>query len=78
MGAEYAFGSNWSIKAEYLHLDFGNSTYQSPCVDAACIVNFNNVGIPLGAYATTVRAREEIVRVGLNYTFGAAPVVARY
>ena len=78
VGAEYAFGGNWSIKAEYLHLDFGNSTYQSPCVDAACVVNFNNVGIPLGAYATTVRAREEIVRVGLNYTFGAAPVVARY
>lgn len=78
VGAEYALGSNWSIKAEYLHLDFGHSTYQSPCVDTACVTNFNAIGVALPTYATTVRAREEIVRVGLNYTFGAAPVVARY
>jgi outer membrane immunogenic protein len=76
-GVEWAFMSNWSFKAEFLHLDFGSFSYQSPCVDAACVASFTGAGLPLGAWSTSVRARENIVRFGVNYRFGG-PVVANY
>jgi len=74
-GAEYAFAPNWSVKAEYLYVDFGTRTYYSPLVATiapAAVGNGYN-------WTTTVRERDNIVRVGLNYKFNwAAPVVAKY
>jgi outer membrane immunogenic protein len=66
-GLAYAFSNNWSAKVEYLYLDFGTYTYLSPIVVP-----------PISFYATDVHAREQIVRVGLDYKFDWAPVVAKY
>jgi outer membrane immunogenic protein len=74
-GGEYAFAPNWSVKVEYLYVDLGTQTYRSPLVAA---VAPNAVG-PNYSWSTSVRERENIVRVGLNYRFNwAAPVVAKY
>lgn len=64
-GIEYAFVNNWSIKAEYLYVDLNrhNATATGPGV----------APVPF-----TTRWTDNIARVGLNYRFGAQPVVARY
>jgi len=70
-GIEWATGSNWSIKAEYLHLDFGSFDYLSPCTNVAYCKSGNSgqaVG-EAGSWSTSVRAREDVVRVGVNYRF---------
>jgi outer membrane immunogenic protein len=66
-GFEYAMTRNWSVKGEYLYLDFGN---------------LNAVGVLTPAfagftYANSTHLTANIARVGVNYHFGA-PVVARY
>jgi outer membrane immunogenic protein len=54
-GVEFALTSNWTAKAEYLHVDLGNF----------------NCGFNCGATPTNnVSSREEIVRAGVNYKFG--------
>jgi outer membrane immunogenic protein len=59
-GIEKLFTRNWSVKAEYLYLDFGNHTFQvTPTT------------------FTRIHARDNIVRLGINYHFDPA-VVARY
>ncbi len=61
-GMEYALNNLWSIKAEYLYLNFGSFTYTSPLVAPA--------GVAAGyTWTTTVAPREHIVRVGANYNF---------
>jgi outer membrane immunogenic protein len=73
-GAEWAFASGWSVKAEYLYVDLGNLSYANACVTPGICV----VGLPTPAsYQTGLTAHENIVRVGFNYHFGG-PVVARY
>lgn len=66
-GIEYAVGSNWSVKGEYLYAHFAGKTVQG--VMAA----------PPGAITPFVFSDTDlhIGRVGLNYRFGG-PVVARY
>jgi outer membrane immunogenic protein len=66
-GAEYAFSSNWSVKAEYLFVSLERST--STGLDT----RFNP---PLQLFADT-RNDFHIARVGVNYRFGG-PVVAKY
>lgn len=79
-GAEWALGSNWSIKAEYLHLDFGSFNYLSSCTPVA--ICRGGGGIPVGesgSWLTSVRARDDVFRLGVNYRFGlGGPVIARY
>jgi outer membrane immunogenic protein len=62
-GVEYAFLPNWSVKAEYLYLNFGSNSYLSPLVAAS--VPF----APGYAWATTARERDHVARVGVNYKF---------
>jgi outer membrane immunogenic protein len=62
-GVEYAFLPNWSVKGEYLYLDFGTNKYLSPLVAAS--VPF----APGYAWATSAREREHVARVGVNYKF---------
>jgi opacity protein-like surface antigen len=62
-GFEYAFGNNWSAKAEYLYMDFGTWAYNSPLTGPAGVA-------PGYSWATSVRPREHIARVGINYRFG--------
>ncbi|QWG20627.1 outer membrane beta-barrel protein [Bradyrhizobium sediminis] len=69
VGVEYAFTNNWSVKAEYNHLDFGTHTETlQPQPNCAC-----------AAFQYDVRQTVDLVKVGLNYRFGwAGPVVAKY
>jgi outer membrane immunogenic protein len=52
-GLEYAFLSNWSVKAEYLYVDLGKAS----CSAATC-------GVP-----SDVKFKSNILRAGLNYRF---------
>ena len=66
VGAEYAFGGNWSVKLEYLYLDLGST-----------LVQMTDPGRPNTFIDYGFRHRDNIVRAGLNYHFGG-PVVAKY
>ena len=69
-GIEVALGSNWSVKGEYLHLDFDRKTFAT---------FFTDDGALPGATTASIRTRVDTVRVGLNYRFGWwGPVAARY
>ena len=59
-GVEYKFAPNWSLKAEYLHLDFGSST-QRPDVALPANVKLT---------AAAVDNSLDIVRVGVNLHLG--------
>lgn len=54
-GVEAALMSNWSVKLEYLYVDFGDKA------------NYHTVGTNV---PENVLLRSNIVRVGLNYKFG--------
>jgi outer membrane immunogenic protein len=62
-GVEFGLAPNWSIKAEYLFIDFRR-------IDVRPIT-----GVPGGI--ATFDDEIHVARVGLNYRFGG-PVVARY
>jgi outer membrane immunogenic protein len=67
-GIEWALGSNWTAKLEYLHFDFGHENYTV----------FNAGGTPF-RFRESVTA--DTVKVGLNWKFsdwGKGPVSARY
>ena len=67
-GFEYAFTYNLSAKVEYLYADFGTVEALIP----SC------VGCAAGSDITVRHGfTENIVRLGLNYRFGA-PLTARY
>jgi outer membrane immunogenic protein len=72
VGGEYAFGPQWSLKAEYLYVDLGTFSYYSPLVASVA------AAAPGYSWRTSVTERDHIVRVGLNYKFGPAPLVAKY
>ena len=61
-GIEGAFAGNWSWKVEYLYLDLGSLDASSP--GALSPAGFE----PMNAHT---RFTDNIVRVGLNYRFGA-------
>lgn len=68
-GGEWAFADNWNVRLEYLHYDLGTSQ------DATA-----QPLAPNGLFAVTNHwtTRGDLVRVGVNYKFGGAPLVARY
>ena len=60
-GIETALGNGWTVKLEYLYIDFGS-------------VNDALVGIaPITPVVTTSHVTDNIVRVGFNYRFGPVP-----
>lgn len=65
-GVEWAFADPWSVKLEYLFLDFGSESYFG--------------GVTTGGFDAD--AQIHTIKLGLNYRWGAAygksPVVARY
>jgi outer membrane immunogenic protein len=71
-GFEWAFAYNWTVKAEYLYMQFESFSYASPLT--AAVVPF----APGYAWNTTVTPHEQVLRVGVNYKFDWGPVVARY
>jgi iron complex outermembrane recepter protein len=66
-GVEYALGSGWSAKAEYLFVDFGNGS----CTTNCAIQNPN--GPPL-IPNVAVKFNESIVRAGISYKFSGWPI----
>ncbi len=60
-GLEWGIDRNWSIKAEYLHVDFGNSNYFVPHIVLPNTYTFLNQNVKL---------TDEIVRAGVNYRLG--------
>jgi outer membrane immunogenic protein len=70
LGGEYAFARNWTVKAEYLHIDLGDQTVRviSPSPPSSPNVYFNY----------TVHNVTDVVRFGVNYKFDyGAAVVAK-
>ncbi|WP_025035810.1 outer membrane protein [Bradyrhizobium sp. DOA9] len=61
-GIEAAIAENWSAKLEYLHINLG--TFRSQ----------GNIGIVASTYESDIS--NNLYRVGLNYRFGASPLVA--
>ena len=63
-GAEFAFWQHWSIGAEYLYVDLGDTTLTINSLGAASATNyFFNTG------TATFHDRSHIARVKLNYRF---------
>jgi len=68
-GIEGHLGGNWTGKVEYLHLDFGSVSTTA----------YNDVSAPLLAIDLKSHITDDIVRVGLNYKFGAlGAIVTKY
>lgn len=67
-GIEHAFSPNWSVKAEYLYYDLGSNV-----VNVAAVPG----GGGAGGYNSRFENDGHIVRAGLNYKFGGAPLMAR-
>ncbi len=63
-GVEHFFNPSWSVKAEYLHFDFGTqSGYQT---------NVGDPTSPLGyRFRNWTSVSADSVKVGINYHFGA-------
>jgi outer membrane immunogenic protein len=69
-GAEWALGHNLSLKAEYIFVALGSQT-----------IHMTAVAPSSGTLSVASRfddANYHIVRGGINFKFGADPVVARY
>jgi outer membrane immunogenic protein len=62
-GVEWKVASNWSIKAEYLHIDLGKEQY-------AFVGKVFN-GAPFDTDSFPADLTVDTVRVGLNYKFGS-------
>jgi outer membrane immunogenic protein len=73
-GVEGAIDNNWSVKAEYLHMDLGsvdNTVIGSSSAPLGFIIP-GNLTLGLNS-AFHTRFTDDIVRVGLNYKFGWTP-----
>jgi outer membrane immunogenic protein len=60
-GFEWALNPNWSVRAEYLHVNLGRVSYDNLCSTA--------FGCTSGVVLSH-NLREDIARVGINYRFG--------
>ena len=66
-GAEYAITDNITLKAEYLYVDLGSSTFSTP---AAAFPVASNLAAFNGLYATgKINYDASIFRAGVNYKF---------
>jgi outer membrane immunogenic protein len=61
IGVEYALLNSWSVKAEYLHVDFGSVSSAVPIV----VVPGGNTA----PFSNSANLRSEIVRLGVNKKF---------
>lgn len=86
-GLEYALSRNWSIRAEYLHLDFGTVSGSGSIVvptgvlgNLLCTPGQAAITGPATITGCSISSRltAEVVRGGITYRFDAGPVVARY
>ena len=64
-GVEAGLWSNWSVKAEYLYVDFGSVSTNSANLTAFV----PPIAFPTNVFSHSLDLRSNIVRVGLNYRF---------
>jgi outer membrane immunogenic protein len=67
VGVEWAFLDNWSVKAEYNHLEFRRNRE-----------TLLPVGVGSTAFDYDIEQTVDLIKVGVNYKFGYGSVVARY
>jgi outer membrane immunogenic protein len=67
-GLEYALGGGWSIKGEYLHLGFGNQSYDITTPVSASLGAGISASAPTVVHAD-VKTDFDIARVGVNSRF---------
>jgi outer membrane immunogenic protein len=78
VGTEYAFFSNWSVKAEYNYMQFADQTVILTGTQALNIPPAQ-VGTITNIQAVDIRQQLHLFKVGLNYHFNSLDVVrARY
>lgn len=63
-GMEWAFANNWSLKGEYLYVDFGTAFSQSPLLNGAGTAQVGTNALTHNADLTA-----HIARAGINYRF---------
>ena len=66
VGVEYAFLDNWSAKIEYNYLTFRSNNLNFTDTTQTFVLN------------TSIQQQLHLVKVGLNYRWGWAPVGIRY
>ena len=78
-GIEGAIDRNWSIKAEYLHMDFGSldQSISASGVFTAVLGDFRTSLSQSLTSAFHTRVTDDVFRIGVNYRFAPA-VVAKY
>ena len=63
-GAEWALNREWTLRGEYLYVDFGDVTVNAPTsITGALLVNDHN------SVRSTADLTAQIVRLGLNHRF---------
>ena len=70
-GSEWAISTNVTVKAEYLYANI-------PGPSVTVVAVNGNGGIPSSFQATYGHTELHVARIGINYLFNAAPVVAKY
>lgn len=64
-GFEYGFAGPWTVKLEYLHVDFGSVSTTSTNL---AFGGFGGGGVsPVNVYTHSIKMSDDIVRLGLNY-----------
>ena len=62
LGAEYAVTPNWSVKAEYEHIDFGRQR-----------TTFTPTAAGLSPFDEDIRQRADLFKLGVNYKINPSP-----
>jgi outer membrane immunogenic protein len=67
-GVEYAWAGPWSVRVEYLHVDFGN--FDNAKTTSSNLTAFTPaIAFPTNVFTHSIKFTDDIVRVGLNYRF---------
>jgi outer membrane immunogenic protein len=67
-GAEWALNRHWTLRAEYLYLNFGNVTANASVSDNVNVYPSNSATYTSNL-ATTGNLTAHIARAGVNYRF---------
>jgi outer membrane immunogenic protein len=76
-GIEQAFAGNWSVKVEYLYVDLGRVNTAFATLPGCFGAPGGTLCSPTAPGTGTINSKitDNIVRVGINYKFGASGVV---
>jgi|SRR5215469_16146521 len=68
-GAEWQFAPQWSLKAEYLHVDLGAGGSHDIVITNPGVTGVN----PTAAFHSSLSSNENVFRIGVNYHFWVPP-----